>query len=80
MFVSSQPHAEILLPIDAHRCLTRSSLAAMEHSGIAVRCSARLCQNPVFRAFWLYNSLILLGRIFKKSTFDTVWRFVMRGL
>jgi hypothetical protein len=36
--------------------------------------SVRLCENPVFGGYRLYKLLILLDRIFKKSTFHTVWR------
>jgi hypothetical protein len=50
------------------RGVTRTSMAAR------VTCSARLCENPVFGAHELCNLLILLDRIFEKSTFDTVWR------
>ena len=38
--------------------------------------SARLCQNPVFGAHGFCKLLMLLNNIFKKSTFDTVWRVV----
>src|SRR5262245_17197681 len=56
--------------------LLPNASARHERTLEAVRCSARLCQNPVFKASRLCKLLILLDRIFKKSTFDTVWRFV----
>ena len=37
-----------------------------------VRCSARLCENPIFGACRLYKSLVLLDRIFEKLTFHTI--------
>jgi GIY-YIG catalytic domain-containing protein len=38
----------------------------------------RLCENPVFCTFSFYNLLKLLNRIFKKSTFHTVYTFTRR--
>jgi hypothetical protein len=46
----------------------------LEHTLGLAEGSARLCHNPVFGAFWLCKLLILLDSIFKKSTFNTVWR------
>src|SRR6266446_9031801 len=51
-------------------------IRARTAAAAGVRCSARLCENPVFGACELCKLLILLNRTFEKSTFHTVWRWV----
>src|SRR5262249_29981296 len=63
---------------------TRQALAIAgaknERRLLPVACTRRLCQNPVFGACGLCKPLILLNRIFEKSTFDTVSAIVRHGL